>query len=71
MLDIPSIPFRSNIYGDPNSPSVPKYIWPNNCNPNPCRNVDEAKLFLPQQPDHAGQHRHQLVGRRLQSGVCR
>jgi TonB-linked SusC/RagA family outer membrane protein len=34
---IDSVP--SNIYGNAASPSVPKFIWPNNCNPNPCQNV--------------------------------
>src|SRR5688500_4602791 len=26
----------TNIYGHPNSPSVPSFIWPNGCTPNPC-----------------------------------
>ena len=34
---IDSVP--SNVYGNANSPSVPKFIWPNNCNPNPCQTV--------------------------------
>jgi TonB-dependent starch-binding outer membrane protein SusC len=37
----------NNIYGNANSPSVPKYIWPNNCNPNPCTNVNEASYSFP------------------------
>jgi TonB-linked SusC/RagA family outer membrane protein len=40
--DIPS-----NIFGSPNNPSVPKYIWPNNCNPNPCQTVNEASYSFP------------------------
>ena len=42
---IDSVP--SNIYGNANSPSVPKYIFPNNCNPNPCGSVDESKYSYP------------------------
>jgi TonB-linked SusC/RagA family outer membrane protein len=34
---VDSVP--SNVYGNANSPSVPKFIWPNNCNPNPCQTV--------------------------------
>src|SRR4029079_14656608 len=30
----------TNVYGDPNNPTVPKFIWPNDCNPNPCQNVN-------------------------------
>src|SRR3712207_2861477 len=26
-------PVPTNIYGDPNNPTVPRYIWPNNCGP--------------------------------------
>jgi TonB-dependent starch-binding outer membrane protein SusC len=33
--DIPT-----NIFGSVTNPTVPKYIWPNNCNPNPCATVD-------------------------------
>ena len=36
-----------NIYGDPRNPSVPKYIWPNNCNPNPCQSVNESGYSFP------------------------
>lgn len=32
----------TNIFGDPNNPSVPAYTFPNNCVPNPCTNVDES-----------------------------
>ena len=42
---IDSIP--NNIYGNANNPAVPKYIWPNNCNPNPCQNVNEASYSFP------------------------
>lgn len=42
---IDSVP--RNVYGDPNNPKVPKYIWPNNCNPNPCQTVDEASYSYP------------------------
>lgn len=42
---IDSIP--NNIYGNANNPQVPKYIWPNNCNPNPCSNVNEANYSYP------------------------
>jgi TonB-linked SusC/RagA family outer membrane protein len=42
---IDSIP--RNIYGDPNNPTVPQYIWPNNCNPNPCSNVDLNSYSFP------------------------
>lgn len=46
-----SIP--SNIYGeDPNNPTVPRYIWPNNCTSAsgrriPCSNVDESSYVFP------------------------
>jgi TonB-dependent starch-binding outer membrane protein SusC len=33
-------PVPTNIYGDPSNPQVPQFIFPNNCNPNPCQNVD-------------------------------
>jgi TonB-dependent starch-binding outer membrane protein SusC len=42
---IDSIP--NNIYGNPNSPTVPKYIWPNDCNPNPCSSVVEDAYSFP------------------------
>ena len=32
----------TNIYGNANNPSVPVYIFPNNCVPNPCTNVDPS-----------------------------
>ena len=32
----------TNIYGNVNNPSVPAYIFPNNCVPNPCPNVDPS-----------------------------
>lgn len=35
-------PVPTNIYGDPNNPQVPAYIWPNNCTPNPCSGLDES-----------------------------
>ena len=37
----------SNIYGDANSPAVPKYIWPNNCGAGPCASVDESSYSFP------------------------
>lgn len=37
----------TNIYGNPNSPTVPQYIWPNNCTPNPCSNVDPSTYSYP------------------------
>jgi TonB-linked SusC/RagA family outer membrane protein len=40
-----------NIYGNPSSPTVPKYIWPNNCgpkaSPGPCSSVNEASYSFP------------------------
>jgi TonB-dependent starch-binding outer membrane protein SusC len=41
-----------NVYGDPNNPTVPAYIWPNDCNPggtagDPCSAVDEATYSFP------------------------
>lgn len=41
------LPVPTNIYGDPNSPRVPAYIWPNNCTPNPCSNVNTASYSFP------------------------
>jgi TonB-dependent starch-binding outer membrane protein SusC len=35
-----------NIYGDPNNPSVPRYIWPS-CGSNPCSTVDESSYSYP------------------------
>src|SRR5205807_1774464 len=37
----------TKIYGDSLNPSVPKYIWPNNCTPNPCSTVDESAYSYP------------------------
>jgi len=37
----------SNIYGNANSPTVPQYIWPNGCTPNPCTGVDPASYSYP------------------------
>ena len=37
----------TNIYGNPNSPSVPSFIWPNGCTPNPCTNVDVSTYSYP------------------------
>lgn len=51
---IDSVP--SNIYGPANSPSVPRYIWPNNCGPldadgkptpGPCSTLDESAYSFP------------------------
>ena len=37
----------TKIYGDSLNPSVPNYIWPNNCTPNPCSTVDESSYSYP------------------------
>jgi TonB-linked SusC/RagA family outer membrane protein len=46
----------TNVYGDPSNPSVPTYIWPNNCGPlatdgsptpGPCSTVDPASYSFP------------------------
>ena len=37
----------TNIYGNPSNPTVPQYIWPNNCTPNPCSNVDLSTYSYP------------------------
>ena len=46
---IDSVP--SNVYGNANSPSVPNYIWPNNCGPGgstgACSSVNEASYSYP------------------------
>jgi TonB-linked SusC/RagA family outer membrane protein len=46
---IDSVP--SNIYGNANNPTLPRYIWPNNCGPDespaPCPNVDENSYSFP------------------------
>ncbi|MGQ0639235.1 MAG: SusC/RagA family TonB-linked outer membrane protein [Gemmatimonadaceae bacterium] len=41
------LPVPTNVYGDANNPTIPKYIWPNNCTPNPCSNVNEANYSFP------------------------
>lgn len=41
---------RNNIYGNDslgNNASVPKYIWPNDCTPNPCTTVDTSLYSYP------------------------
>ncbi len=37
----------TNVFGDSINPRVPNYIWPNNCNPNPCSSVDASTYFYP------------------------
>jgi TonB-linked SusC/RagA family outer membrane protein len=37
----------TNIYGSATSPTVPAYIWPNNCTPNPCQTANEASYSYP------------------------
>jgi len=41
----------TNIYGNPNSPTVPAYVWPNNCGPGAtpgaCTNVDLSTYQYP------------------------
>jgi TonB-linked SusC/RagA family outer membrane protein len=41
----------TNVFGSATSPTVPRYIWPNNCGPNGgtgvCTNVDESKYSFP------------------------
>jgi len=41
------LPVPTNIYGSATSPTVPRYIWPNNCTPNPCTSVDESTYSYP------------------------
>jgi len=41
------LPIPTKIYGDSLNPTVPKYIWPNNCTPNPCSTVDESAYSYP------------------------
>jgi len=53
------LPVPTNIYGDANNPTVPKYIWPNDCGPldtsksppaktpGPCTTVDESSYAYP------------------------
>jgi len=41
------LPVPTNIYGSVNSPSVPAYVWPNNCGPTPCTGVDESTYSFP------------------------
>ena len=43
-------PVPTNIYGDVNNPTVPAYIWPNNCGPggtSPCNTVDLSTYSYP------------------------
>jgi TonB-dependent starch-binding outer membrane protein SusC len=46
-----NLPVPTNIYGDPNNPRVPAYIWPNNCGPaaatGPCSTVDPSTYAYP------------------------
>jgi TonB-dependent starch-binding outer membrane protein SusC len=37
----------SNVYGNARNPSVPAFIYPNNCNPNPCQNVNTSNYSYP------------------------
>ncbi len=37
----------TNIYGNVATPTVPGYIWPNNCGPTPCTNVDVSTYSFP------------------------
>src|SRR5207249_2097840 len=32
-----------NVFGDSINPTVPAYIWPNDCTPNPCRTAEDRK----------------------------
>ena len=45
------LPVPTNIYGDPNNPTVPAYIWPNNCGPaagtGVCSTVDPSTYSYP------------------------
>ena len=50
------LPVPTNIYGNPNSPAVPAYIWPNNCGPadttgaptpGACSSVDVSSYSFP------------------------
>ena len=50
------LPVPTNIYGDANNPTVPAYIWPNNCGPldtagaatpGACSNVDPSSYSYP------------------------
>jgi TonB-linked SusC/RagA family outer membrane protein len=44
-------PVPANIFGDPNNPTVPAYVWPNNCGlnkaPAPCATVDPSTYSYP------------------------
>ncbi len=40
------LPVPTNVYGDPNNPAVPAYIWPNN-GVDPTTSVDEASYSFP------------------------
>ncbi|MDQ6635730.1 MAG: SusC/RagA family TonB-linked outer membrane protein, partial [Gemmatimonadota bacterium] len=46
-----NLPVPTNIYGDPNNPTVPNYTWPNNCGPaggtGPCSTVNPATYSYP------------------------
>jgi len=37
----------TNIFGDSINPTVPNYIWPNNCTPNPCSTVNPNTYSFP------------------------
>jgi TonB-linked SusC/RagA family outer membrane protein len=37
----------TNVFGSITNPTVPRYIWPNNCNPNPCTTVNEGAYSYP------------------------
>ena len=41
------LPVPTNIYGSVTNPTVPKYIWPNSCTPNPCATVDTSTYSYP------------------------
>ena len=61
------LPVPTNIYGDPNNPTVPAYIFAAPGTADGDRRVRPSdrrrsqQVLLPEQPDHAGQRRHQLV----------
>ncbi len=46
-----SLPVPTNVYGDPDDPEVPPFIWPNNCGaddgPGVCSTVDPASYSFP------------------------
>ncbi len=37
----------TNVFGDSINPQVPKFIWPNNCTPNPCSTADPTTYSYP------------------------